>query len=206
MDYLQANKTSKSKQFMLTLVGPSRLWLNTLPYECMESWTDLCKIFASYFTTTKRKPLIISFLNMVTQGNKESLHFYNKWFTQVVVEVEGAIKGLKWCIFENGLLHSPFMEKLERKMHTMHELLNKTQSFTNLEEKLTPDLTTQSLSISIIIARLEMNFHINIILVHIWQDKESNKLFKYFYPLYFFLHFIFMHFFVQSLKKHFICI
>lgn len=56
----------------------------------------------------------------------------------MAIEVEGFVKGLKCWIFENKILWDiPFRQNIRRmKARTMQKLLNKVQSFINLEEKL----------------------------------------------------------------------
>lgn len=42
----------------------------------------------------KTQPVTEAALSGIVQGKKETLWFYIDWFTQVIVEVDGALEGL----------------------------------------------------------------------------------------------------------------
>lgn len=104
MNYFSVDKMSKCKKIALTLVRSPRLWFNGLLDWYIESWIDFYERFSAYFTS---------------------------WFTQVTVEVEGAEEGLKYWIFENGLLRDcPFRLKIGmKKVKTTQETLSMAESY-----------------------------------------------------------------------------
>lgn len=83
LKYLNADKSSKCKMFMLTLIGSIRLWFNALPNGSIKSWTHFYERFTAHCTVHKRKPVTITSLNGINQGKKECVHSYNdrlcKW-------------------------------------------------------------------------------------------------------------------------------
>lgn len=68
----------------------ARLWFNGLSVGSIESWTNFCERFSTYYTSCKRQMLIVVSLRGIVQVKKESLQSYIDCFTQVSVEVNGA--------------------------------------------------------------------------------------------------------------------
>lgn len=100
----------------------AKLWFNALSDQSIESWTDLYESFAAYFTTTERQWVTLAAISGIKQVNKYNMRSYIYCFTQEFVEVEGAEKGLKCRIFENGLLwDSSFKQKVGKKGSSYHE-------------------------------------------------------------------------------------
>lgn len=131
LNYSSVEESSKWKLFALTLVGPTRLWFNSLSSESIESWIYFCEQFSMHFTAQKRKLVFVAALSEIVKGKKESMWPHINWFTLVSIEVEGAIEGLKCWILENDLLQGyPFMLKIGKKrVWTTQEMLNMGQSF-----------------------------------------------------------------------------
>lgn len=71
LNYFNADEVSKCKLFVLTLVGPVRLWLNALLGGSIESWTDFYQTFFAHFTAQKRQLVTVCALSRIIQGKKE---------------------------------------------------------------------------------------------------------------------------------------
>lgn len=57
LSYFSTGETSMYKFFELTLVEPTRLWLNGMPDACIDFWTNFCKRFFMQFTSRKQRHL-----------------------------------------------------------------------------------------------------------------------------------------------------
>lgn len=116
LNYYIIDEAFKCKLLTLALVGPTRMWLNSLPDGCIKSWIDLCSWISAHFTSQKRHPVTIVVLSSIMQGPEDNIQSYIDRFIQVVVEVKGVKETLKCLIFENDLLHdNPFHTKIRIK-------------------------------------------------------------------------------------------
>lgn len=63
LNYFNADKASKWKNFVLNLFESYKLWSNAFPNLSIKSWVNLSERLSAHFAAQKRKPLIVAALS-----------------------------------------------------------------------------------------------------------------------------------------------
>ncbi|GAU39181.1 hypothetical protein TSUD_372810 [Trifolium subterraneum] len=102
LDYRNLRGAIKCKLIPLSLIRGASTWWRNLPPGSIDSWEELCRMFTTHFTTSRRHPKTMANLKAIIQGPEESLRSCIERFNKVSVEVDATDK-MKLYLLEEGL-------------------------------------------------------------------------------------------------------
>jgi hypothetical protein len=131
------------KNQSLYLGNPARTWLEHLPQDKINDWTDLHRVFVSNFQGTYMRPGKQWELRNCKQQPGESLREYIRRFSKRCTELPGATDNDAISAFQNGVMCTSLIHRLRRRMpRTTRELLDIASNHTDGEEAVAATLNT----------------------------------------------------------------
>ncbi|CAJ2663878.1 unnamed protein product [Trifolium pratense] len=112
LEYRNVRGSIKCKLFPTTLRKGAMTWYKNLAPGSIDSWPDLCARFRAHFTSSKRHPKTEATLELIVQGETESLRSYLEQFTKAAVEVK-IEESMKLYLLDRGNDRSKGYEKEE---------------------------------------------------------------------------------------------
>ncbi|GAU33995.1 hypothetical protein TSUD_212560 [Trifolium subterraneum] len=136
LDYRNLRGSIKCKLFPLSLTRGASTWWRNLPPGSIDSWEELCRMFTTHFTTSRRHPKTVASLKAIVQGPEESLRNYIERFNKVSVEVEATDK-MKLYLLEEGLREgTKFQEAVGiLEVETLDAFFELAQRYIKYEDK-----------------------------------------------------------------------
>ncbi|GAU11232.1 hypothetical protein TSUD_342220 [Trifolium subterraneum] len=136
LDYRNLRGSIKCKLFPLSLTRGTSTWWRNLPPGSIDSWEELCRMFTTHFTTSRRHPKTVASLKAIVQGPEESLRNYIERFNKVSVEVEATDK-MKLYLLEEGLREgTKFQEAVGiLEVETLDAFFELAQRYIKYEDK-----------------------------------------------------------------------
>ncbi|MCI11223.1 hypothetical protein A2U01_0032323 [Trifolium medium] len=111
-------------------------WYKNLAPGSIDSWSDLCARFRAHFTSSKHHPKTEATLELIVQGDTESLRSYLERFTKAAVEVKTE-ESMKLYLLDRGLRRDSDFAKAVgiEEPKTLDAFLEKAQKYIAYEEK-----------------------------------------------------------------------
>jgi len=76
LTYRLVQSAVKCKLFVTTLQRGAVTWFKNLRRNSIDSWSDLCHEFTTYFNASRTQPKRVAFLEAIIQGKSEPLRDY----------------------------------------------------------------------------------------------------------------------------------
>jgi hypothetical protein len=131
------------KNLPLYLYNSARTWLEHLPWDKINDWTDLCRVFVGNFQGTYIRRGKQWELRNCKQQPRESLRKYIQRFSKRCTELPVATDNNAISVFQNGTTCTSLIHLLERCMPRMtRELLDITSNHTDGKEAVATTLST----------------------------------------------------------------
>jgi hypothetical protein len=123
------------KNLPLYLGDSARTWLEHLPRDKINDWTNLHWVFVGNFQGTYMRPNKQWELRNCKQQPGESLREYKRRFSRRCTELPGATNNDAILTFQNGTTCTSLIHRLGRRiLHTTRELLDIASNHTDDEE------------------------------------------------------------------------
>jgi hypothetical protein len=131
------------KNLPLYLGDSARMWLEHLPRDKIQDWTDLRRVFVGNFQGTYTRPGKQWELRNYKQHPGESLHEYIRCFSKRCTELPDATDNDVISAFQNGMTCTSLNHRLGRRMScTTRELLDIASNHADGEEAVATTLNT----------------------------------------------------------------
>jgi hypothetical protein len=131
------------KNLPLYLGDSARTWLEHLPRDKIQDWTNLRRVFVGNFQGTYTRPGKQWELRNCKQQHGESLREYIRRFFKRCTELPGATDNDAISAFQNRTTCTSLIHRLGRRMpRTMRELLNIASNHADGEEAVAATLNT----------------------------------------------------------------
>jgi hypothetical protein len=131
------------KNLPLYLGDSALMWLEHLPRDKIQDWTDLWRVFVGNFQGTYTRPGKQWELRNCKQQLGESLHEYIRRFSKCYTELPGATDNDVISAFQNGTTCTSLIHQLGRRMPRMtRELLDIASNHADGEEAVAATLNT----------------------------------------------------------------
>jgi hypothetical protein len=131
------------KNLPLYLGDSAHTWLEHLPRDKINDWTDLCRVFVGNFQGTYMRPGKQWELRNCKQQPRESLREYIQCLSKRCTEVPGAIDNDAISAFHNGTTCTSLIHRLGRRMlRTTRVLLDIASNHADGEEAVAATLNT----------------------------------------------------------------
>jgi hypothetical protein len=131
------------KNLPLYLGDSTRTWLEHLPRDKINDWTDLCWVFVGNFQGTYMRPSKQWELRNCKQQPGQSLREYIRRFFKHCIELPSATDNDTISAFQNGTTCTSFIHRLGRRMpRTTRELLDIARNHADSEEEVAATLST----------------------------------------------------------------
>ncbi|XP_023891351.1 uncharacterized protein LOC112003395 [Quercus suber] len=125
------------RSFPTTLNGAAREWFTKLPTSSIDSFDQLSNAFLRHFIGGQRPKRPVDYLLTIRQGEKETLRFYVKHFTQETLEVDEVDDKVQLTTFKVGLRSRDLVASLTKNPpKMMAKMLLKAQKYMNAEDAL----------------------------------------------------------------------
>ncbi|GAU26993.1 hypothetical protein TSUD_290450 [Trifolium subterraneum] len=136
LDYRNLWGSIKCKMFPLSLIRGASTWWRNLPPGSIDMWEELCRMFTTHFTTSRRHSKTVASLKAIIQGPEESLRSYIEMFNKISVEVEATDK-MKLYLLEEGLREGTKFQEAVRivEVETLDAFFELAQRYIKWEEK-----------------------------------------------------------------------
>jgi hypothetical protein len=132
-----------TKNLPLYLGDSARMWLECLPRDKIDHWTDLRRVFIRNFQGAYTPPDKQWELSNCKQQPGESLREYIQRFSKCCTELPGATDNYDISAFQNGMTCTSLIHRLGRRMpHTTQELLDIMSNHADGEEAIATTLNT----------------------------------------------------------------
>jgi hypothetical protein len=139
----QRQTTSNIKNLPLYLGDSARTWLENLPRDKINDWTDLRQVFVGNFHGTYMRPDKQWELRNCKKQPGESLREYIRRFSKCCTELSGATDNDAISAFQNGTTCTSLIHQLGRSMPRMtRELLDIASNHADGEEAVAATLNT----------------------------------------------------------------
>ncbi|KAD3337495.1 hypothetical protein E3N88_33015 [Mikania micrantha] len=121
--------------FSQTLVGPARLWFNSLPDGSIDTFEDLSRKFLANFVQQKRYTRDPVELHNIKQKEDEDLQAFMERYKLESLSIGGATEQMRVSGFIHGVRPRQLIEDLNRKIpKTMEEPMERTEAFVRGKE------------------------------------------------------------------------
>jgi hypothetical protein len=131
------------KNLLLYLGDSARTWLEHLPRDKINDWTDLRRVFVGNFQGTYMRPDKQWELHNCKQQLGESHREYIRHFSKRCTELPGATDNDVISAFQNGMTCMSLIHRLGRRMpRTTRELLDIASNHADGEEAVAATLNT----------------------------------------------------------------
>ncbi|KAD4983228.1 hypothetical protein E3N88_19899 [Mikania micrantha] len=121
--------------FSQTLVGPARLWFNSLPDGSIDTFEDLSRKFLANFVQQKRYTRDPVELHNIKQKGEEDLRAFMERYKLESLSIGGATEQMRVSGFIHGVRPRQLVEDLNRKIpKTMEEAMERTEAFVRGKE------------------------------------------------------------------------
>jgi hypothetical protein len=131
------------KNLPLYLSDSARTWIEHLPNDKIQDWTDLRRVFVGNFQGTYMRPGKQWELRNCKQQPGESLREYIRRFSKCCIELPGATANNTISAFQNGTMCASLIHRLGRRMpRTTWELLDIASNHADGEEAVAVTLNT----------------------------------------------------------------
>ncbi|XP_021629561.1 uncharacterized protein LOC110627519 [Manihot esculenta] len=126
------------KVFPTMLIGPARVWFNSLEAGSIKSFSDLANIFISRFIVGVPADRKTSYLEMVRQRRGESLREYVARFNTEALQIPELDEGRAVEAMQKGTTSPEFFGSLCRKPPTsLAELMKRAEKYIRQDDALT---------------------------------------------------------------------
>jgi hypothetical protein len=131
------------KNLPLYLGDSARTWLENLPRDKINDWTDLCRVFVGNFQGTYMRPGKQWELHNCKQQPRESLREYIRCFSKHCTELPSATDNDAILAFQNDTTCTSLIHRLGHRMpRTTRELLDIASNHADSEEAMAATLKT----------------------------------------------------------------
>nr|XP_027067682.1 uncharacterized protein LOC113693326 [Coffea arabica] len=125
----------RCKTFPMFLEGKARQWFQGLPPRSVRSFSQLARLFAAQFISSRAYSKITAHLMTVHQGSEESLREYMVRFNNESLQVRDRDDKVVMAAFVNGLRKQKlYTEFVERPPKSVREMLDRAHEKANAEE------------------------------------------------------------------------
>ncbi|KAD4179915.1 hypothetical protein E3N88_28506 [Mikania micrantha] len=121
--------------FTQTLVGPARLWFNSLPNGSIDTFEDLSGKFLANFMQQKRYTRDPVELHNIKQKEDEDLRAFMERYKTESLSIGGATEQMRVSGYIHGVRPRQLIEDLNRKIpKSMEEAMERTEAFVRGKE------------------------------------------------------------------------
>jgi hypothetical protein len=121
--------------FEQTLVGPARLWFNSLPPGSVDSFEELQDRFETHFMHQKRYEKDPVEIHNIRQGDNESILDFLRRFNRETMEIKGVTEGMRVSGYMHAVRNKQLIEQLNRVIpKTMKEAEERSRDFVRGKE------------------------------------------------------------------------
>jgi hypothetical protein len=121
--------------FEQTLVGPARLWFNSLPPGSIDSFDELQDSFEAHFMHQKRYERDPVEIHNIRQGDNEPILDFLRRFNRETMEIKGVTEGMRVSGYMHAIRNKQLIEQLNRVVpRTMKEAEERSRDFVRGKE------------------------------------------------------------------------